>query len=83
MKFHPNRTMCKWSNVQGKFHMGRGKFGGQISKKKKTYKFPSENESLYEVSSKSKIFKFKGNIFCGGIPQGGGKFRGGFLKKKK
>ena len=33
---------------------GGGKFGGRISKKKmKTYKFPSENEYMYEVSSKS------------------------------
>ena len=46
----------------------------------KTYKFPSKNEYMYEVSSKSengKMVKFRGKIFWGGISQ-----RGGILKKK-
>ena len=52
MKFHPNRTMGKWSNLGGKF--SRGEFRGRILRKKmKTYKFPSENKYMYEVSSKS------------------------------
>ena len=35
----------------GKISQGGGKFGGRISKKKmKTYKFPTKNEYMYEVS---------------------------------
>ena len=65
----------------GKISQGGGKFGGRISKKKmKTYKFPSKNEYMYEVSSKSengKMVKFRGNIFWGG-----GKFKGGIFNKE-
>ena len=42
-------------------------------KKIKTYKFPSKNEYMYEVSSKSengKMVKFRGKIFWGIISQG-------------
>ena len=75
--------MEKWSNIQGKFsgekfHMGEGNLGGEFRKKMKTYKFPSKNEYMYEVSSKSengKMVKFREKIFWGEISQEGMKFR--------
>ena len=45
MKFHPNHTMGKWSNIWGNL-------GGEFQEKK-TYKFKSKNEYMYEVSPKS------------------------------
>ena len=56
--------MGKWSNIRGKFHREGGNLGGEFRKKMKTYKFPSKNECMYEVSSKSdigKVVKFTGN----------------------
>ena len=44
--------------------------GANFKKKMKAYKFPSEKEYMYEVSSKSengKMVKFRGKIFWGGI----------------
>ena len=59
--------MGKWSKIGRKFS-GRGR--GISKKKMKTYKYPSKNEYMYEVSSKSengKMVKFRGKIFWGGI----------------
>ena len=65
--------------------MREGNLVGEFRKKKKTYKFPSKNEYMYEVSSKSengKMVKFRGEI-SGGISQGrGGNLGGNFGEKK-
>ena len=50
----------------GEISQGGGKnLGGNFEKKMKTYKFPSKNEYMYKVSSKSengKMVKFRGNF---------------------
>ena len=59
-RFHPNSTMGKCSKIGGEFG-GGGEFRKQI----KTSQFPSQNKSIYEVSSKSdngKGFKNRGKI---------------------
>ena len=50
-------------------------WGANFEKKLKTYKFPSKNEYMYEVSSKSenkKMVKFRGKIFCREFHRGEG-----------
>ena len=72
--------------IWGDFHRGgEGNLKGEFKKKLKTYKFPSKNESMYEVSSKSdngKVIKYTGKLFWGEISQGGGRNLGGEFKKK-
>ena len=67
-----NGKVVKYTGIifWGGISQGGGKCGGRISKKKKkTYKFPSKNESMYEISSKSdngKVVKNRGNNLGGG-----------------
>ena len=71
-KFHPNRTMGKWSNIRVKIFWGGisqgegGNLGGEFWKKKKTYKMGLQNKRIYKISSKSnkgKVVKYTGKNF--------------------
>ena len=50
-KFHPKRTMGKWSKIGENFRGAKFVGGGDFEIKMRTYKLPSKNESMYEVSS--------------------------------
>ena len=56
---------------------------GDFENKIKTYKFPSKNESMYEVSSKSDNGQIYGENFRGANFVGGqGNLEGGISRKK-